>query len=342
EYSHNESQDVKEKAGDRRDFFENWTEAYLTYKNFRLGLRFESHSPPQVFALNQEVRNRLEHRFLEYSTGNINARIGTFYNLYGRGLVTRFYENRILRYDTRIDGAKFDYFHSKFDLKLMVGEPINRLNERQALIQAGELRLKPFRKFHLGGTVLTTRPDGMDDRLNWGSIFSEINFKYGNLYGEYAREDYPSGVNTGDAIYLSGNFYLGAFSLLSEYKDYNDFDQVEGVTFNNPPLVGQEHLYTLLNRHQLVQNANDEQGFLVQGSYPLIEDGILTVNYSRTTNSNDVELYEEIYGQFEWFSPGGWEWAWAGSRQKDAAARYLNLVASTSMDISDYNSVKVI
>lgn len=252
EYSHNESDDVKQQSENRRNFFENWTEGYLQYKHWRLGLRLEMHNPPQIFAPDQSRRKaNIEHRFLEYDTGNLNIRVGHFYDLFGRGLVLRFYENRQLRYDTRIDGIRLNYLHQKFDMKLMSGQPINRENERQNVFQAGELKLKPFKQFHIGGSFLTTHPDSKK-RVNWGSLFSEINFKYGGFYGEYAKEDNPNAVEEGDALYLNSNIFLGPFSLLIEYKDYNQFEQFEGAFFNNPPLVAREHLYTLLNRHQLL------------------------------------------------------------------------------------------
>jgi hypothetical protein len=341
EYAYNESEDVV-KQTDRRHFFENWAEGYLQYKYFRLGLRFEIHNAPQIFAFDQTITHfDLTQRFIEYDTGNLDVRLGNFYSLFGRGLVLRLFENRQLRYNTMTDGVKLDFLHDRVDIKVLTGQPINRVNERQKIFQAGELRVKPIQQFHLGGSAVTTRPDNKE-RVSWGSVFSDINVPYGSLYAEYAREDNPNAANEGKALYLNANLFLGAFSLVGEYKDYDHFRQFEGVLFNNPPLVAKEHLFTLLNRHQLVQNADDEQGYMVEASYPVIEDGILLANYNFTETHDGVKLYEEYYSQFDWYTSFDWEFLGGVGRQKDPSARYLNVVGSVEIQAWDYYGIKAI
>ncbi|RMF55269.1 MAG: hypothetical protein D6748_15470, partial [Calditrichaeota bacterium] len=180
------------------------------------------------------------------------------------------------------------------------------------------------------------------EAVRWGSLLGEINHRLGSLYLEYAERWNPDNKKMGDALFISNNIFLGAFSFLLEFKDYDAFDISEAVTYNNPPLVAQEHLFTLLNRHQLVQNANDERGFLFQLSYPVIEDGILTVNTSLTENHQKAKLYQEYFAQFDWLTPNDWEFIWLASYQKDAAGRYLNFVSSSSFEVSSYNSLKFI
>lgn len=342
EYSHNESKDVTQYGSQRNDFLENWTEGYLSYKNWRAGIRLGIHNPPHIFSPDQSIQKlSLERRFLEYDSGNLNIVAGHFYSLFGRGLVLRFFENRQLRYDTRIDGLKINYIHPRFSVKLVSGEPINRVNERHDLFHAGEVKINPFRTFFVGGTFLTTHPTEKQ-RVNWASFLSEFNFDYGSIYFEYAQEDNPNALMQGKAIYLNTNIFLGAFSLLAEYKDYDQFEQYEGAYFNNPPLVAREHLFSLLNRHQLVQNADDEQGMLFEAGYPVIEDGILTLHYSRTENDARLKRHEEYYSQFDWTTPFDWEVLFGFGKQKDPSARYLNFVNSTSFGLSDAFSLKSI
>jgi hypothetical protein len=342
EYSRNGSDDVKLQTAGRRDFFDNWTEGNWDYRRWRLSLRLEMHNAPPIYAPDQSItRATLAHRFVEYNAGNFSLHAGNFYGLFGRGLTLRFYENRPLRHDNRIDGFKLEYLHTKLDLKAIAGQPINRENQRQKFFQAAELKLKPFKPFHFGGTFVTTRP-ASQARASWGSLFSEINVKFGSLYVEYAGEDNPRAAQNGGAFYLNSNLFVGAFSLLTEWKDYDRFEQFEGAFFNNPPLVAAEHLYTLLNRRQLIQDADDEQGFLVEAGYPIFREAILTVNYNLTRNHRRETKFQEYYGQFEWNTP--WEWEWLGTfgRQEDPAARYLNFVNSASVKLSGDNSLKVV
>lgn len=342
EYAHNASADVKLQSPARRDFFENWTEGNLRYRQFRLGLRLEMHNAPQIYAPDQSIRKaEFAQRFLEYDSGTLNVRAGHNYALLGRGLTLRFFENRQLRYDTRLDGLTVAYRQANFDLTLLSGQPINRENERQKIFHGAEWRLKPLKQVHAGATAVTTHPDGKQ-RVSWGSLFSEINLPRGSLYLEYAREDNPNETTSGAALYLNANALLGAFSLTAEFKDYDRFEQYEGVYFNNPPLVAREHLYTLLNRHQLVQNTNDETGYACEAAYPVIKDGVLTAHYSRTENHQQEKLFEEFYSQFEWTTPFDWELFGAASRQQDASARYLNLVGSVAAEVKDFYAVKAI
>jgi hypothetical protein len=342
EYSRNGSKDVKQQTVERRHFFDNWTEGNWEYRRWRLGLRLEMHNAPPIYAPDQSVvKATLAHRFLEYHTGSFGLRVGNFYSLFGRGLTLRFYENRQLRHDDRADGVKIEYLHHRFDIKLIAGQPINRENQRQKFFQAAELKLKPFKPFQFGNTFVTMRP-ASQARVSWGSLFSELNVKFGSLYAEYAREDNPIAVQSGDALYLNSNLFLGAFSLMAEFKDYDRFEQFAGAFFNNPPMVAREHFYTLLNRRQLIQDADDEQGFLAEASYPIIKDGILTVNYNRTRNHRHEKKFQEYYGQFEWSTPWDWEWLGAFGRQEDPAARYLNFVNSASFKVSDFNALKIV
>ncbi len=338
EYSWNRSELIDYQNNE--SFFDNWSEANLQYKYFRIGARFEMHNAPQTFAFDQTIRRGdLPFRYAEYDRGNLNLRVGNFYELLGRGLVLRLFENRQLRYNTMGDGVRFVYLNPLFNVKLMAGQSINRVQERQSAFQAGEVKLKPFKFAQVGGTFLTTDPADKD-RVSWGSIFSDVNFKYGSFYLEYAREDNPNKRKKGDALYLNSNLFLGPFSLLMEYKDFDQFKQFEGTLYNNPPLVAREHLFTLLNRHQLIQNADDERGFMLEASYPVIEDGVLLFNYSRTENHNKALLYQEYYGQFDWLTNGDWEVLSAFGRQEDAAARYLNFVQSLVFQINDTYALK--
>ncbi|NUO79911.1 hypothetical protein HUU05_07525 [candidate division KSB1 bacterium] len=356
EYSHNSSDDVARQAANRRDFFEDWTEGHAQYRRWRLGLRVESHNAPPIFAPDQTIRKAgLTQRFIEYEASSLKLTLGHFYSLLGRGLTLRFYENRQLRHDARIDGFKGEYVHKYFEAKLLAGQPINRENQRQKIFEAGELKLKPFKAIHLGGTMLTTHPD-TKRRVSWGSFYAEINAKHGSIYGEYAQEDDPNAAQAppridqilgkrsgaGAAWYVNANILLGAFSLSAEYKDYEDFEQFEGAYFNNPPLVAREHLYTLLNRHQLVQDADDEKGYAFEAAYPVIKDGVFTAQYSRTNDQAGAIKYEEYYSQFEWTTPFDWEWFLAVARQDDPSARYLNFVNSTTCALSDFNALKIV
>lgn len=320
-------------------YFEDWTEVYLSYQNWRIAARYEMHLPPQAFSQDSAGQG-IYQRFLEYRTGNLEITAGNFYTMLGRGLVLRSFENRTLRWDTNIDGIHLSYHHPKIDFQVLGGKPRNRRGRRFEVLQAGEIRLKPVRQFHLGGTYLVTKLNSRGE-VSWGSVFGQLSLGTQTLYGEYATKRFPAAVADGHALYVGGNFSLIDFNLSVEYKDYQQFDLTEGLTYNNPPTVFREHQYTLLNRHQRVQDANNEKGFMVEGSYPVWENGIATLNVNRTRNQAGANVYEEYYAQFELDAPEGWEWVWAQGRQKDLEAQYLNFVNTTLWNFSGLDALKL-
>lgn len=332
-----------EYASDRvtdNDYFEDWTEVYLSYKNWRVGLRYEAHLPPQPFSQDTSGHG-LSQRFLEYRRGNLTVTLGNFYSLLGRGLVLRAFENRTIRWDTNLDGAKLAYYHRYADVKLLAGKPRDRSGKRHAFLEGGELNLKPFDVFRIGGSFVTTKPENKGD-VYWGSGFLGVNLSWGSFYFERAFKNYPDQFPTGKAYYLSGNLFLGPVTALIEYRNYDQFDLTEGVTYNNPPTVYREHLYTLMNRHQHVQFANDEKGYMVELTYSPGELGVLILNNSRIRNHRGILIYREYYGQVDVDPTYQLNLVGGAGEQRDPQARYLNLVGSVKWAFVDYHAFKLI
>jgi len=325
----------------KKRYFENWTDFYLKKDEWRVGFRYEIHTPPYAFS-QQEPGQGIYQRFIEYKNGGFTGTVGNFYAILGRGLVLRSYENRNLRWDTNLDGLKFDFKHTYADILLLGGRMRDLTGKRyDESIQGGEVRVKPFRQWHVGTTYMVTTLTGRGE-MQTGSAFTQLNFKNVKFYTEYAMNDHPDRPKKGRAAYASGNLLIESFSLSAEVKDYRHFRLEEGLVYNNPPTVVREHLFALLNRHQLVQDANDEQGFLLEASYPVVGTGILTLNYNYTRNHDRLKLYQEMYGQFEWDYPEDWQWIWAAGREEDLEARYLNFVHSASWHFAEHDAVKVI
>ena len=329
-------------TGEDDRYFEDWTDVSLNYKNWRAGIRYEFHRPPFPFNQDKSSWNDLTQRFIEYRTGNMMFTAGNFYTLLGRGLVLRSYENRILRWDNNIDGGKFEFFHNFLDLKLLAGRMRDQLTEKHKTLYGGSINLKPISLFHFGGTFVQTKITNQGD-VRWGSLFAGLSLDWADFYFEHAIKDFPKEKTAGKAYYVMGNAFRGPVSVLVEFRKYDRFNLEEGaLTFNNPPTVYREHLYTLLNRHQLVQDANDEEGYMVEVCYTLGELGILTLNHSRTKNSKNAILYREYYGQFEMDPSDALNLVLGGGHERDAATRYLNFVSTAKWGFGEYKALKII
>jgi hypothetical protein len=330
-------------------YFEDWTDISLGYKNWRIGARYEFHLPPQPYS-RDSVGQGVSQRFLQYKKDRLTFTIGNFYSLFGRGLVLRSFENRMLRWDTNIDGVKFEYYHDYIDFQILGGTPRDRRGRRHEALRGGTFTLKPFQMVYLGSSYITSDLQSKG-RFHWGAIHAGLNFDWGNFYTERAFKDFSEPALEGKAFYGMGNLFWGPFTALVEYKDYDQFDLTERtstkdppseMTYNNPPAVYRDHLYTLLNRHQLVQNANDEKGYLVELTYSYQDLAVLTLSHSKTDNHQGLLLYREYYGQLEWDPSYSVNFVGGAGEQKDPEARYLNFVGTGKWGFSDYYSVKMI
>jgi len=138
-----------------KQYFEDWAEFFLGYKDFRAGLRFEAHEPPQPYSPDTTGYG-IAQRFLEYRKSYFTATLGNYYTLFGRGLVLRSFENRMIRWDTNIDGGKIDFNHPLLDAEVIAGRPRDRSGRRQEWLEGGYLKFKPISLLDIGGTFVTT------------------------------------------------------------------------------------------------------------------------------------------------------------------------------------------
>jgi hypothetical protein len=332
-----------------KNYFEDWTDVYLAYDKWRLGARYEFHLPPHPFS-RDSIGQGLSQRFLEYRKGDLYLLIGNSYSIFGKGVVLRLFDNRALRWDSNLDGIQITYFHSKFDLQLIGGRPRDRRGQRREPLQGGSFSLSPTGKFSFGGNYLTTDLNSKG-RSNWGSAFFEVNVEWGSFYGEGAFSDFPKTDPKGKALYAMGNVFYGPFTALVEYKNYDQFDLTERIavnnipsemTYNNPPAVTREHLYTLMNRHQLNQNADDEVGYLVEITYSHHDAVVVTFSHSHTQNQDNDVLYGEYYGQIDWDPNYNFDLVGGIGQQEDLEAKYLNFVGSVKWGFMSYQSLRFI
>ncbi|GAB4369329.1 MAG: hypothetical protein Kow0042_10950 [Calditrichia bacterium] len=323
-------------------YFEDWTDLYVLYQNWRAGIRYEIHRPPFPFSQDHESKNDLTQRFVEYRNSFMGITVGNFYTLLGRGLVLRSFENRILRWDNNIDGGKFEFYQRYVDLQILGGKPRDLQEHRKKTLFGGAANIKPFSIVRFGGTYLRTKLEE-EGEVYWGSAFTGFNFNWGNFYFERAFKEFSDEAPEGKAYYFSGNVYVSSLTALLEYRKYQRYALEEGsLSYNNPPSVVREHLYTLLNRNQLVQDAGDEEGYMIEVSYSLDDYGVLTLNHSRTEDSTNALIYREYYGQFEFDPFENLNLVMGGGEQRDVAHRYLNFVGTGKWDFAGYHGIKAI
>ncbi len=282
-----------------QDFFHNWTDLDLTYHTYRVNLRYEAHQPDDF----GRTWQGLSFRNIQFSNELFELTAGTYYVLFGRGLILRSYENRDLRYDNNIDGVKGNLEFEGFRLTMLSGTATGRYERLEDPLHAADAQMAFTDWLSLGGSYL--RADvtdfGLVRMFGGNATFS---FPNADLYAEYAKKDNPTGEyipGDGSGIYASANLYTPGIGLTLEYKDYDKLDFIDkDVTFNNPPALAREHTYTLLNRHAYVLEMMDERGYQAEVTTTPADNLSVLVNGSYTTNRRDDLAFSEIYGETEY------------------------------------------
>jgi hypothetical protein len=282
-----------------QDIFHNWFDFNWTYGVYNVGLRYEAHQPDDWGKTYQGIF----YRYFELSQEVLKLTVGNYYVMFGRGLVLRSYENRDLRYDNNLEGIKGTLDMDGIDLTLLGGTPMGKYERVNDPLHGADGKIAFFDWMTLGGSYLRTNITNFGFvRLYGGNL--GLTLPHLDLYGEYARKDNPSEEymeKDGDGTYLSSNLYFSGLGLSLEYKDYERFDFInKDVTYNNPPSLTKEHVYTLLNRHAYVLDLYDEKGFQIQTTSTPFEKLSLLANYSSTTDHKDKLIFSEIYGELEY------------------------------------------
>jgi thiol-disulfide isomerase/thioredoxin len=301
----------------RQEIFENWLDVSYQFGGFRTGIMLNSQAPSEEGGRS----NSIEHRFFEFSTGNVSVRAGHFYGLFGRGLVFNSYEDRTLRIDTRLDGLTASMKSGNFSATAFSGTP--SVNDKD--IRAADFGYAIGGKVNVAMTGMTYQRNNEprdDDKVNrdWVAAMRVVqNFGFGDYYVEYGSKNKVAfdgtDDNVGHAFYGNLNFYGGPFSVSWETSDYYRFEIIpaaDGVTsLNRPPSLVRDFAWTLMNRAPHTLNANDENGnnldLLYSGDngWTFLATGARIINHQPkhmdldTFFNTDQVIYDLAYGSFE-------------------------------------------
>jgi len=210
-----------------------------------------------------------ERVFLVWARDEFDSTLGDFYASFGKGIVLNVVKIDQLGQDTTLRGGKF-HFHARDLEVIFVGGQFNPLDTDEATGYHAPWKLEPllggraeyrFQDTVIVGThavyVVSNDPNisassrsTTDYQLLWGAGFevprlwqdrltfsAEIDWQRTISSGKVVRGP-GSESSPGLAVYASASLHQGAFTLLAEYKHYDEFRLAAPTPVNAP--------YTLL------------------------------------------------------------------------------------------------
>ena len=301
-----------------KEIVENWLDVAYQFGDFRTGVMLSHQSPAEE----GNRRNKVMHRYFEYSSGVFDLRVGHYYGMFGRGLVWNSYEDRFIRVDTALDGIIGRGNLGPVKLALMSGTsgttPViadpDGFVTNSVDVRGVDMSFQPVRGLSLGAAGLTFLPNVVPDtdevlrewvgtgRLDYNSSHASLYLEYGQKTGyEYRLTTLEN--DPGTAFYGNLGLFAGPFSMSLERSDYDKFRVVPGSDgkqpLNRPPALVREHLYVLLGRKPHAMNQDDEKGWQIELNGDLGRGWLMLGNASRIETHNRETLFEEAYFHIE-------------------------------------------
>jgi len=294
------------------EIMENWFNLDYTYGIFSTGLRFDIFQPNDPNAAVSRGKDRfaeINYKYLKATIGNkkrgMDITIGNFYELFGRGMILKSYEDRSIRIDNNLLGVNVSGQFDGLKLTGLTGMAENFAAERKDILHAFDMEYKFSKNLKTGGTFAVNRPDNNTiSPTRMAGLRVQPSFWNFDFYGEYGmkfNDDISNNFfageekHVGEGIYANMNFYLGGFGLTTEYKKYDNFaftSNDQTISYNTPPAVKRDQQYLLLNRHITELNVNNEEGFQVEASYNLSDYTSVLANYSYTYTLGESSFYQ--------------------------------------------------
>lgn len=276
------------------------TMAGYNFRGFSAGVTLENFYSP--FS-GRNYTSLAQYR-LHYTTGNLEVKLGNFYETLGRGLLLRSYDIHgavleDLSYRSRhyfhrdISGAMARFRGERFSTTVLYGKPLNnafppgmKLPSRRADNIAAVHSDYSFKKQVAGASVLLLDNDIERALYGMTSLTGSL-WPFLSYYTGFARQidRYGPGGFSGDvpwALYASLNISAGSMGMSLEYKKYNEFEL--GAGFNEPPALVKEHSYRVLNRSTHVSQSLNETGYQAELFYLLPDASMLTFNHTLAVN----------------------------------------------------------
>jgi hypothetical protein len=307
-----------------KEIFEDWLDADIRVDRFMLGFRYEAFLPHELGT--DSLRQGIVQRYAKVDFPFGGVRVGNFYEIFGRGLLFRSYEDRSIRIDGNMDGVLVWGGNDRIKAKGFSGRMRDtETDERTAVLRGGDLGVDVGRGFHAGGSYLIEAarnpnasgfvppPDSrhieaLGGRLSLVRDHFDLYYEGGRLNRLFlTASDRARGLSYDDLRGTGHYAALGLYphsglSLTAEYKEYDRFRfqpvGSQGTNYNNPPSATRETAYALISRHPHQLDPDDEKGFQVEAVLAPWEGTTVTVSRAETNRLSGKPYFHQWYAEW--------------------------------------------
>jgi len=241
-------------------------EVSLRYGDWDSYLRWSDVNPFH----NESDPFRWEKGRLRWRGDDIDITVGSFGQLFGRGLALNMFEDRILNFDNEIEGVKAEIDLGDAEIVGLWGTRKLRTEPTNATVSAARISGPLVEGLTVGGDAVHIEfPDfsytaETPNMIEYDLIGGDANLRSGpfNLFAEtvrlqrdqleYGQSDWDFSGNDGHGFYANATYNGDGYSLGAEYKDYNGLLQPFSVL---PPVRRYNEAATA--------QPDNEEGYLV-------------------------------------------------------------------------------
>jgi hypothetical protein len=288
----NESEYTYKAASDSlNNFFENETNIRLSYDQVELGFSFIAQLPKydQFEAVKElspdDLGYRWDDRYIQLNLSSLTARVGSFMEYFGSGIVLRSYNDKYYQHDTRLTGLSVQLNNDRYVLKTLYGALPNKdASDKLDVVTGADVSIPLVSTLQVGSSFTYRQIRRFDNNYSSRIVVggrAEYAYDLFDVYTEYAKSNSYKNIGKdvkGEALYVLINSYLNAFSLTGGYKKYNHFDDY----LNDLPTLNSSE-EPLSDRYVA---GYDEEGLYGQVTYYPNDYSTVELAYSEAWNSD--------------------------------------------------------
>ncbi|NQV19731.1 MAG: hypothetical protein HQ534_14475 [Armatimonadetes bacterium] len=296
-----------------RNYFSNKYQFQMQYKNFRAGLKYDIFFPKHdrfldidnvvneddiddILKNSEKNEYYFDEYFLQFETDEIYAKLGTYDAVIGSGMVLHAYYDEDFAEDSRLTGLYGQAIFDKWQMQTFYGlmKSDNFEDENDNVVAADfDFDLLTSLKVGANFTMHQELTDPNHDQYNQKNIFSErIDYEtdFFEIYVEYASSQDDNDLK-GSALFSNITTYLDKFTLIGEYKNYENFDSkisdLPTANYSDEPL------------DDSWQPGFDEQGFMGEIRFLPDYKNEFIINYAEGWSSDYKVRQADFFSEFQ-------------------------------------------